>query len=106
MKKLSLVFLIGLVAGLLDLIPLIMVNAPVFNMVSVLAFWLCASFFIYKTSLVENSLLNGLAIATVLMIPMALAVAATNPTDFIPMMSMALLLGPPVGWSLQKFVKA
>ena len=104
MKKTILVLLIGAIAGALDLIPLLMVNAPLFNMLAVMAFWLSASLFIANTSLVKNGALNGLIVSVILMLPMALAVSATNPKDFAPMMFMALLLGPIVGFVIGRFL--
>ena len=105
MKKALSIFIIGVGAGLLDLIPLFLVQAPLFNMLSILAFWLCATFFIYKTKLFTNGAGNGFAIAVILMLPMALAVSASNSKDFFPMMLMAILLGPIVGLLLHKFTK-
>jgi hypothetical protein len=39
------------------------------------------------------------------MIPMALAVSASNPKDFLPMMFMAIVLGPIAGILLNKYVR-
>ena len=105
MKKTLSIFLIGIGVGLLDLIPLFLVQAPLFNMLSILAFWLCATFFIYKTKLFTNPAGNGFAIALILMLPMALAVSATNPKDFLPMILMAMILGPMVGMLLKPFTE-
>jgi hypothetical protein len=105
MKKAALIISIGLVLGLLDLIPLFLAKAPLYNMVSIIVFWLCATFFIYKTNLVKNNLLNGLMVAVLLMLPMALAVSASNSKDFLPMMVMAIILGPIAGMSLNKYVR-
>jgi hypothetical protein len=95
---------IGLIAGLIDLIPLVFVNAPLFNMLSIIAFWLVATYIISAIVVSKKAILNGLIVSILLMIPMALAVSATNPKDFVPMMSMALLLGPLVGYAIDKFV--
>ena len=105
MKKTLIIFATGLIAGILDLIPLFLVQAPFFNMLSVIVFWLSASLFIAKTRLIKNSLINGLLIAILLMLPLALAVSATNPKDFAPMMLMAIILGPLVGFLFSKFLK-
>lgn len=103
MRNLLIVLLIGLGAGILDLVPLLWADVPLFNMLAIIAFWLSTSFFIDRTHLFDNALLNGLVIAVILMVPMALAVAATNPRDFAPMMLMAILLGPFVGLLTSKF---
>ena len=105
LKKASFIILIGFVAGLLDLIPLILAAAPVFNMVSVVVFWIVTATMIHLAKMVQKPFLNGLLISTLLMIPLALAVAATNPKDLIPMMLMAVILGPCVGFCIGKFIK-
>jgi len=105
MKKAIILTLIGFVAGALDLIPLIMVEAPLFNMLSVMAFWLMAAHVISWVEVFKPGAFRGLAVSLILMIPMALAVAATNPKDFAPMISMALLLGPLVGWASARWGK-
>ena len=102
MKKSLKVFFIGLIAGALDLIPLIFVNAPLFNMFSIITFWLVATYIISITEISRNTILNGLFLSILLMVPMALAVSATNPRDFVPMMFMAIVLGPLVGYALSK----
>ena len=104
MKKAVVILLIGAVAGVLDLIPLFLVNAPLFNMLAVLTFWLSTSLFIAYANLVKNYVLNGLLVSVILMLPMALAVSASNPKDFAPMMFVALLLGPLVGFLIGRFL--
>jgi uncharacterized protein YoxC len=53
MKKIILILSIGLFAGVLDLIPLIFANAPMFNLLAIIAFWLCATLFISQASLAK-----------------------------------------------------
>ncbi|NCB02642.1 MAG: hypothetical protein EOM67_10805 [Spirochaetia bacterium] len=103
MKKIIMVLLIGLIAGAIDLIPLLLVDAPLYNMLSIIAFWLVATYIIASTTLVKNTLLNGLVISILLMIPMALALSATNKQDFFPMMFMSIILGPVVGYANGKW---
>ena len=105
MGKTFIIILIGFVLGVLDLIPLFLANAPLFNMISIIAFWLCTTLFIYKTEFLKNGALNGLVVAILLMIPMALAVSASNPKDFMPMMLMGIVLGPIAGILLNRFAK-
>lgn len=105
MRKILKILIIGLIAGALDLIPLLFVSAPLFNMLSIVAFWLVTTYIILIAKITKNSILNGLILSILLMIPMALAVSATNPKDFVPMMSMAVLLGPIVGYAIGKFVE-
>jgi hypothetical protein len=96
---------IGLVAGLLDLIPLLLAKAPMFNMISVVVFWMVCVYVMANMTIHRNAALNGLIVSLLLMLPLSLAVAATNPKDFLPMMSMAVILGPASGFVLNRVSK-
>ncbi|MBI9102447.1 MAG: hypothetical protein JEY99_08540 [Spirochaetales bacterium] len=102
MKRILIILFVGLIAGVLDLIPLLFVETPLFNKLSIIVFWLVASFIISSTKIYKNSIVNGLILSILLMLPTALAVSATNPKDFIPMMFMAIFLGPLVGYATGK----
>ncbi len=102
MRSAVVVFVVGLVAGLLDLIPLVMVGAPALNMVAIVVFWLVAVVFMAQATLVENAWLNGLVVAVLIMVPLILTVATVNPSDVLPMLSMAVLLGPPSGYAVRR----
>ena len=103
MKKMMIAGLIGLVAGLLDLIPLVMVGAPLLNMASILMFWIVTSIFVAHVTLSKNSLVNGLVLSTLKMLPLLMVIYTINPKDFVPMLSMAVLLGPVVGLLNKRF---
>lgn len=102
-KKALIALIVGLVAGGLDLIPLIMVGAPLLNMVSILAFWIVTSYFIAHIELIKNAALNGLVLATFNMVPLVIVIYTINPKDFLPMLSMAVILGPLVGYFNKRF---
>lgn len=102
MKHGLVIFMVGLAAGLLDLIPLVMVKAPLFNMIAIVAFWLVAVFFMAKAVLFRNSFLNGLVVAVLIMVPVVLTVYTVNPKDVFPMLSMALILGPLAGAAVRR----
>jgi len=106
MKNALVILVVGLAAGLLDLIPLVMVKAPLFNMLAIMVFWLVAVFFMAKITLFRNPLLNGLVVAVLIMLPVVMTVYTVNPKDFVPMLSMAVLLGPLSGvalhWGLKR----
>lgn len=105
MNKTLMSIIIGIFVGALDLIPLIMVKAPLLNMTAIVVFWVVTSFFISRVTLVENSLLNGLIIATLNMLPLILTIYTINPKDFLPMLSMAIILGPLTGFLNNRYAK-
>lgn len=97
-RKTYAAIVIGLVAGAIDLIPLIMVKVPLINMVSILMFWIVTSYFVASVVLFKNKVLNGLVLSTLNMLPLVMVIYTINPKDFLPMLSMAFLLGPLVGY--------
>jgi hypothetical protein len=105
MRNALVIVIVGLAAGLLDLIPLVMVNAPLLNMVAIMVFWLVAVFFMAKVTLFRNPLLNGLTVAILIMLPVVMTVYTVNPKDFIPMLSMAVILGPLSGFAVSRGIK-
>lgn len=102
MRNALVVFIVGLAAGLLDLIPLVMVGAPALNMLAIVVFWLVAVLFMATTQVFENALLNGLTVAVLIMLPLILTVYTVNPSDALPMLSMAVILGPLSGYALKR----
>lgn len=102
-KKMFIAISIGLVAGILDLIPLVLVGAPLLNMTSILMFWIITSYFIAHIALFKNIILNGLALSTLNMLPLVIVIYTINPKDFLPMLSMALILGPLTGYLNGRF---
>lgn len=102
MKRNVAIIAIGLGFGLLDVIPLIPVGAPLFNMIAIVSFWIIASVMMSKTRFVGNNLLDGLIMGILLMSPLILTVTAVNPKDFFPMLMMAVILGPLCALSLGK----
>jgi hypothetical protein len=102
-KKIIVSVIIGLAAGLIDLIPLVMVRVPLLNMVSILMFWIVTSYFVANVTLFKNAPLNGLVLSTLNMLPLVVIIYTINPKDFLPMLSMALILGPLVGYLNGRF---
>ena len=102
MRNALVIIFVGMTAGLLDLIPLVLVKAPLFNMLAIILFWLVAVLFMAKTTLFRNAFLNGLAVAVLIMLPVVLTVYTVNPKDFLPMLSMAVILGPLSGAVVRK----
>ena len=103
LRKMIIAVVIGLIAGLLDLIPLVMVGAPLLNMASILMFWVVTGLFVANVTLLKNSILNGLVLSTLNMLPLVMVIYTINPKDFLPMLSMAIILGPLVGYLNGRF---
>ncbi len=48
---------------------------------------------------------NALVIAVLIMLPVVMTVYTVNPKDFVPMLSMAVILGPLSGFALSRGMK-
>jgi hypothetical protein len=105
MKNNMIAMLIGLLVGLIDLIPLVLVGAPLLNMLSIVTFWIITAVFIANITFFKNALINGLMISIMNMLPLVMVIYTINPKDFLPMLSMAVLLGPLAGYLNKRFIK-
>lgn len=74
-------------------------------MASIVMFWIVTSIFVGQIKLFKNSVLNGLVLSTLNMVPMVMVIYTINPKDFLPMLSMAIILGPLVGYLNGRFLK-
>ncbi len=75
-------------------------------MVAIVVFWLVAVLFMATTTLARNPFLNGLAVAVLVMLPLVLTVYTVNPKDALPMLSMAVVLGPLSGAAVHRWIGA
>ncbi len=88
----------GLIVGVLDVIPMILMNLSIYANLSAFTHWLIISFVVSKISLVKNSVLNAVIISFILLIPLAVLIVEKNFFDIIPVLIMHLVLGLVLGF--------
>ncbi len=103
MKKISLGLLFGLIAGIIDVIPMLIQHLSWDANLSAFTFWIITGFFIATTNLPLKGALKGVTISLLLLIPTALIVGWQEPKSLIPIIIMNLILGSGLGFILEKY---
>lgn len=97
--------ILGVVAGIIDVIPMIAQGLPWEADASAFCMWVIAGFFIQRTDLHLPAPLKGIAISSLLLIPTAIIIAAKEPFSLIPISVMTTILGAGLGYALKPLKK-
>jgi hypothetical protein len=104
-KKILYGLLLGFLAGLLDLIPMVVQSLPWDANLSALSMWTIAGFFISTTGIKLNAVLKGIMISWLCLIPSAFIIAWEEPFSIIPILLMTTFLGGILGYSFSFLVR-
>lgn len=105
MKKILLSLTIGALAGIIDVIPMIIQGLDWYSNTSAFIFWVVMGFVIAHISLPIKSWLKGLIIALISVMPIMVIVFATDPKSIIPILLMSAILGSLVGLFTGKYAR-
>lgn len=105
MKKIVAGLVLGLAAGIIDVIPMILQKLTWDANLSALAMWIIAGFFISTSELKINNILKGILISFLLLTPVAILIAWQEPKSLIPISIMTLILGSLLGFTINKIEK-
>jgi len=105
MKKIIAGLVLGLVAGIIDVVPMILQKLTWDANLSALVMWIIAGFFIATSELKLNSILKGILISFLLLTPIAILIAWQEPKSLIPITVMTLILGAFLGFTINKIGK-
>jgi hypothetical protein len=94
--------LLGVLAGLIDIIPMIIQKLDWSANISAFIFWVVAGFVIATSNMNLKGTLKGLVISCILVIPTALLIGWKEPLSLIPIYGMTLILGGALGFILEK----
>jgi len=94
--------LLGVLAGIIDIIPMIFQKLSWNANICAFAFWVVAVFIITTSSLIRKGPLKGLLISVFLLIPVGILVGLKEPKILIPMGDMTLNLGSLLGYFIDK----
>ena len=103
MKKIQAGLVFGAIAGVLDVIPMIMQNLSWDANLSAFTMWVVVGFLVSTSNLKINSILKGILIAFLVVSPIAIIIGAQEPRTLIPIGIMTLILGSGLGFFIGKF---
>lgn len=105
MKKIKIGILFGIIAGIIDVIPMIMQKLTWDANISAFTMWIVVGFLISTIGLKINSIIKGILLAFLTLLPSAILIGWSEPFTLIPIAIMTAILGGLLGFSINKFSK-
>lgn len=105
MKKITASLIIGVIAGVIDVIPMIIQGLDWYSNISAFVFWIIMGFVISYISIPLKSWKKGLLVAGLSALPIMIIVAASDPVSIIPIAIMTVVLGSLVGFLTEKYAQ-
>ena len=104
MKKIKIGILFGLIAGIIDIIPMIMQKLTWDANISAFTMWIVVGFLISMIDLKINSIIKGILLAFLVLLPSAILIGWSEPLTLIPIAIMTTILGGLLGFSIDRFL--
>ena len=104
-KKTLTGLIIGLIAGIIDIIPMIIKKLTWDANLSAFFMWIVFGIFLSITSLKIKGILKGLVISFLILLPNLFIIGWKEPVSLIPILIMTLILGSLSGFFYQKIIK-
>ena len=95
--------LFGIVAGIIDVIPMLLKKLTWDANLSAFTMWVVAGFFIAAIDLNMHPILEGILIALLALLPCAILIGWKEPKSLIPILAMTIILGGLLGFVIPKF---
>jgi len=105
MEKIKIGILFGVIAGIIDVIPMIMQKLTWDANFSAFSMWIVVGFLISTIDLKINPIIKGILIAFLVLLPSAILIGWSEPLTLIPIAIMTTILGGLLGFSIHKFSK-
>lgn len=96
---------LGTVAGIIDVIPMIIQNLTWDANISAFLMWVVIGFILSITELKMNSILKGVLISYLVLLPAAILIGWKEPVSLVPIIIMTTILGGALGFAIQRFRK-
>jgi hypothetical protein len=98
MKNIVFTLLIGCIAGIIDILPMLKMKLDKYAIFSAFSFYFIMPFIIFNIKLLENIWwLKGGLITLVLSIPTIIIISKADKKSILPIASMAIILGSLIG---------
>ena len=105
MKKLSIGILLGILAGIIDLIPMLIQKLTWDANLSAFSLWVVSGVLIATSKINLNGFLKGILISFLVLIPCAFIIGWKEPVSLLPIAVMTLILGAILGFLIENFGK-
>lgn len=102
-KKIQLGILLGTIAGIIDVIPMILQKLTWDANLSAFSLWIIAGFLIATSNLKIKGIIKGIIIPFLVLLPSAIIIGWQEPFSLIPISIMTLILGSALGFLIDKY---
>ena len=103
-KRLQTGLLLGLVAGIIDVIPMILQHLTWDANLSAFSMWIVIGFFMAIAQFPIKGMGKGLLISFCILLPSLFIICWKEPASLIPIITMTAILGSLLGLFYQKFI--
>lgn len=102
MKKYMIGLIGGMVAGVIDVIPMIIQDLTWDANVAAFSMWVVIGLFISVIDIKMNSIIKGIIIACLVLLPSAILIGWKEPVSLIPIITITVILGGLLGFFIHK----
>lgn len=105
MKRTKIGLLFGTLAGIVDIIPMVIQKLTWDANLSAFSLWVISGFLIANADIKVKGVAKGLIISFLVLIPSAILIGWKEPISLIPIFIMTLILGSTLGYCIDKYEK-
>jgi hypothetical protein len=105
MKKTVIGIGLGTIAGIIDLIPMIIQKLPFNACLSAFSMWIVIGFLITITELRVHSVLKAIIVALLVLLPNTFIIVWDEPMKLMPILILTLIIGGLLGYFFDRFAK-
>jgi len=102
MKKTIIGIGLGAIAGIIDVIPMLIMKLTWDANISAFLMWVIIGFFISAIDIKINAILKGILISYLVLLPAAILIGWGDPKSLIPIIVMTTILGALLGISITR----
>ena len=102
MNKRLIGILFGIIAGIIDVIPMIIMGLRWDANLAAFAMWIVIGFFIASTELHLNPIIKGILISYLVLLPSSILIGWKSVSTLVPILIMTTILGGLLGFSIDR----
>ncbi|OIO20625.1 hypothetical protein COV61_00740 [Candidatus Micrarchaeota archaeon CG11_big_fil_rev_8_21_14_0_20_47_5] len=103
MEKTKLGILLGVAAGIIDVVPMLAQNLSWDANISAFCLWMVSGFLIARTDAGVKGALKGAFISFLVLLPAAILIGWKEPFSLVPILAMTAVLGCALGFLVEKY---
>ncbi len=96
-KNIRIGLILGCIAGIIDVIPMVLQGLTWDANISAFFLWVVSGFMLSTSNLKLNSVVKGMLIPTLCLLPSIFIISWNDPVSLLPIGSMTLILGALLG---------